>query len=116
MRAPAPRGTADAPGAVSVAFIAAYVVATVGIWAAVLTPVIEGLSLRINTLAPLKSASGDLSHVTLAGALCALIGNAFWGRPATARRRASASAGRGWPSACSAGPPAWRSSRSPTRS
>jgi MFS family permease len=79
--APSPGSATDADAeAVGVRFIALYVLALAGLWVALLTPVIEALSLRIDALAPLKSASGDLSHVTLVGALCALVGNVFWGR------------------------------------
>jgi len=62
------------------AFVALYVVSLVGIWVALLTPVIEGLAIRVNSLVPLDEAAGHLSRITVAGAVCALVGNAFWGR------------------------------------
>jgi MFS family permease len=73
-------GGASAASPVGRGFIALYLVALIGIWVALLTPVIEGLTLRIGALVPAARVSGDLSHVTLVGAVCALIGNAFWGR------------------------------------
>ena len=68
------------PNDVGAGFLAAYVLALVGLWSALLTPVIEGLALRIGALVGPTSVAGDLSHATLAGALSALVGNAFWGR------------------------------------
>jgi MFS family permease len=62
------------------AFVGLYVLSLTGIWVALLTPVIEGLAIRVNSLVPIDQAAGDLSHITVAGAICALVANAFWGR------------------------------------
>ncbi len=60
------------------ALVAAYAAAVFGLWAAILTPVILTLALRVADLAP-HSKDAALSLVLGTGALCGLVSNLFCG-------------------------------------
>lgn len=61
-------------------FITLYVLAYMGVWLALLAPVLVTLPLKINALVGADQAPGALSLVTGIGALLALIGNPLFGR------------------------------------
>lgn len=73
--------TAVPPGArrVSWLFIALYGLAYMGLWMALLPPILEGLAMRVRVIAP-AHATDSLSLVVGVGALVALFGNPFFGR------------------------------------
>jgi len=60
-------------------FVALYGLAYMGLWMALLPPILEGLAMRVRQLAP-AHAAGSLSLAVGAGALVALFGNPFFGR------------------------------------
>lgn len=61
-------------------FIGLYVLAYMGVWLALLAPVLVTLPLKINSLVDPAEAPGALGLVTGIGALLALVGNPFFGR------------------------------------
>lgn len=65
---------------VGAGFIALYVLAYMGVWLALLAPVLVTLPLKINSLVGAEAAPGALGLVTGIGALLALIGNPLFGR------------------------------------
>ncbi len=72
------RSAVAAGGRVGWPFVAAYALAYTGMWMALLSPVLVGLTLRIRAIDPAHAAS-DLSLVMGTGALLALFGNPFFG-------------------------------------
>jgi len=64
---------------VGVPFIALYGMAYMGLWMALLPPILTGLTMRVHELDP-AHATGSLSLVVGVGALMALFGNPFFGR------------------------------------
>ena len=60
-------------------FIAIYGMAYMGLWMALLPPILVGLAMRVRAIAPAHEA-GSLSLVVGVGALLALFGNPFFGR------------------------------------
>jgi MFS family permease len=60
-------------------FVAAYAAAYTGMWMALLSPILVGLTLRARAIDP-EHAPADLSLVMGVGALIALFGNPFFGR------------------------------------
>jgi MFS family permease len=65
--------------AVGWGFVAAYTACYTGLWMALLSPLLVGLTLRVDAIAPAHAADG-LSLVTSVGALLALVGNPFFGQ------------------------------------
>lgn len=59
-------------------FIAIYGMAYMGLWMALLPPILVGLAMRVSEIAP-AHATGSLSLVVGVGALIALFGNPFFG-------------------------------------
>lgn len=59
-------------------FIAIYGMAYMGLWMALLPPILVGLAMRVSAIAP-AHATGSLSLVVGMGALIALFGNPFFG-------------------------------------
>ncbi len=80
------RGDEELPGR---GFVAAYALATFGVWLAVLTPVIITLAVKITAIVPKSDVTGALSLVTGVGALLALVGNPLFGRLSDRTRLAS---------------------------
>ena len=66
-------------GGVDWRFIAVYAAAYVGMWMALLSPVLVGLAMRVHALDP-EHATASLSLVMGVGALLALFGNPFFGQ------------------------------------
>jgi MFS family permease len=66
-------------GAIDWKFIAIYAIAYMGLWMALLPPVLVGLNMRVTALDP-AHATESLSMVMGVGALFALFGNPFFGR------------------------------------
>ena len=60
-------------------FIVLYGMAYMGLWMALLPPILTGLTMRVHELDP-AHATGSLSLVVGVGALMALLGNPFFGR------------------------------------
>ncbi|MBD8880204.1 MFS transporter [Rhodanobacter sp. 7MK24] len=60
-------------------FILIYGLAYMGLWMALLPPILVGLAMRVREIAP-AHATGSLSLVVGVGALMALFGNPFFGR------------------------------------
>lgn len=60
-------------------FISAYVACYTGLWMALLSPILVGLTLRVRAIDPLHAA-GSLSLIMSIGALLALFGNPFFGQ------------------------------------
>jgi MFS family permease len=73
-----PRRGGPPDGRVGWPFVAAYAAAYTGMWMALLSPVLVGLTLRTRAL-DAGHATGDLSLVMGVGALIALFGNPFFG-------------------------------------
>ncbi|WP_329741595.1 MFS transporter [Dyella sp. A6] len=69
----------DVTGQVGWRFVAIYGLAYMGLWMALLPPIIEGLATRVRAMVP-GHAADSLSLVVAAGALLALVGNPFFGR------------------------------------
>ncbi|MBC3194873.1 MFS transporter [Pseudonocardia sp. C8] len=65
---------------VGAGFITLYVLAYMGLWLALMAPVMVTLPLKINELVGAAEAPGALGLVTGIGALLALFGNPFFGR------------------------------------
>ncbi len=65
---------------VGAGFITLYVLAYMGLWLALLAPVMVTLPLKIDDLVGAEAAPGALGLVTGVGALLALFGNPFFGR------------------------------------
>ncbi|HUB91389.1 MAG TPA: MFS transporter [Dyella sp.] len=79
-----PPGGAGADGSrparqVGATFIVVYGMAYMGLWMALLPPILTGLTMRVHELDP-AHATGSLSLVVGVGALMALFGNPFFGR------------------------------------
>ena len=66
-------------GGVGWRFVLVYALAYIGMWMALLTPVLVGLTIRVHALDP-AHATGNLSLVLGVGALIALFGNPFFGQ------------------------------------
>ncbi|MEO9079418.1 MAG: MFS transporter [Rhodanobacter sp.] len=66
------------PGRVGWGFVAAYAACYTGLWMALLSPILVGLTLRVRAIDPVHAA-GSLSLVMSIGALLALFGNPFFG-------------------------------------
>jgi MFS family permease len=66
-------------GDVGWGFVAVYATAYMGMWMALLSPVLVGLAMRVHALDP-AHATGSLSLVMGVGALLALFGNPFFGQ------------------------------------
>lgn len=64
---------------VGFSFIAAYTLAYIGVWMALLTPTFLSLALKIRQVNP-EGASGSLSLVLGVGAFIAVVANPFFGR------------------------------------
>jgi MFS family permease len=60
-------------------FMLVYGMAYMGLWMALLPPILAGLTMRVRAIAP-AHATGSLSLVVSVGALMALLGNPFFGR------------------------------------
>jgi MFS family permease len=65
--------------AVGWGFVAAYTACYTGLWMALLSPLLVGLTLRVDAIDP-THAAGSLSLVTSVGALLALVANPFFGQ------------------------------------
>lgn len=65
---------------VGAGFIALYVLAYMGVWLALMAPVLVTLPLKVNGLVGTEAAPGALGLITGIGALLALIGNPLFGR------------------------------------
>jgi MFS family permease len=61
-------------------FVAAYALATFGVWLALLTPVVITLAVKITSIVSRDGVTGALSLVTGVGALLALVANPLFGR------------------------------------
>lgn len=66
-------------GGVGWRFVGVYAAAYVGIWMALLSPILVGLAIRVHALDP-AHATTSLSLVMSVGALLALFGNPFFGQ------------------------------------
>jgi MFS family permease len=73
-----PPGDGPPDGRVGWPFVAVYAMAYTGMWMALLSPILVGLTMRAHAIDP-KHATGDLSLVMGVGALLALFGNPFFG-------------------------------------
>ncbi|WEN16497.1 MFS transporter [Rhodanobacter sp. AS-Z3] len=78
-QAPAEEASSAEPGSVGWGFVAAYAACYTGLWMALLSPILVGLTLRVRVIDPLHAA-GSLSLVMSAGALLAMFGNPFFGQ------------------------------------
>ncbi|WP_406689915.1 MFS transporter [Saccharopolyspora sp. ID03-671] len=67
------------PERASPVFITAYAIAYLGLWVALITPVVVSLAVRVQQIDP-DGKEGSLALVTGVGALLALIANPFFGR------------------------------------
>ncbi|MEV4644986.1 MFS transporter [Saccharopolyspora sp. NPDC049357] len=66
------------PERASAAFVAVYALAYLGLWVALLTPVVVSLAVRVQQIDP-DGKEGSLALVTGVGALLALVANPFFG-------------------------------------
>lgn len=82
-RSPLPGSTVSVPsvepGRVGWGFVTVYAASYTGLWMALLSPILVGLTLRVRAIDP-QHAAGSLSLVMSVGALLALFGNPFFGQ------------------------------------
>lgn len=76
----APTSTPAPPRRVGVGFLILYVLAYMGVWLALLAPVLVTLPLKVNAFVGPEDAPGALGLITGIGALLALFSNPLFGR------------------------------------